>query len=204
MTMTMKLYKLTDAEGQTRDNTQWGAGVTHSGTGEGDLCGPGWVHAYLNPLVAVLMNSAHADFNKPRLWEAKGKVALSDGTKVGCRRLTTVRELPVPAITIEQRVRFAILCAKKVYQDPDWLTWAEKWLSGADRTKASAIAAAGYYRLVLPLSTPAIYAISSAANAAANADNTADNAAAYAALTATNMKPLDLAALAEEACNCNL
>ena len=37
----IKLYKLTDGDGQTRGGTQWGPGVSHSGTGEGELCGPG-------------------------------------------------------------------------------------------------------------------------------------------------------------------
>ena len=66
-----KLYKLTDSCGRTRDGTRWGPGVSHSGTGKGELCGPGWIHAYEHPLVAVLMNPIHANFQNPRLWEAE-------------------------------------------------------------------------------------------------------------------------------------
>ena len=40
-----KLYKLTDSRGKTWGDTQWGPGVSHSGTGEGELCGSGWIHA---------------------------------------------------------------------------------------------------------------------------------------------------------------
>lgn len=41
----MKLYKLTDSHGRTYNDTQWGPGVTHEASGEGELCGPGWLHA---------------------------------------------------------------------------------------------------------------------------------------------------------------
>jgi hypothetical protein len=137
------LYKLTDSCGKTRNGTQWGPGISHSGTGEGKLCGPGWIHAYEHPLVAVLMNPIHANFKNPRLWEAEGEVGLRDGQlKCGCRTLTTVREIPLPAITTEMRVRFGILCAKEVCAYPAWIAWADKWLSGEDRTQAAAAIAA--------------------------------------------------------------
>ena len=137
------LYKLTDSCGKMRNGTQWGPGISHSGTGEGGLCGPGWIHAYEHPLIAVLLNPIHADFKNPRLWEAEGEVGLRDGQlKCGCKTLTTVREIPLPAITTEMRVRFAILCAKEVCADLSWNAWADKWLSGGDRTQAAAEASA--------------------------------------------------------------
>jgi len=135
----IKLYKLTDRDGQTRGGTQWGQGVSHSGTGEGELCGPGWIHAYEHQLVAVLVNPIHANFQNPRLWEAEGEIAIRDGQlKCGCKTLTTVREIPIPAVTTEMRVRFAILCAKDVCACSAWNAWADKWLSGEDRTQAAA------------------------------------------------------------------
>lgn len=139
----MKLYKLTDGDGKTRNDTQWGPGVSHSGTGEGGLCGPGWIHAYEHPLIAVLLNPIHADFKSPRLWEAEGEVGLRDGQlKCGCKTLTTIREIPLPEITTEMRVRFAILCAKDVCACSAWNAWADKWLSGKDRSAAAAARAA--------------------------------------------------------------
>jgi hypothetical protein len=139
----IKLYKLTDRDGQTRNGTHWGPGVSHSGTGEGGLCGPGWIHAYEHPLVAVLLNPTHADFKNPRLWESEGEVALRDGQlKCGCKTLTTVREIPLPKITTEMRVRFGILCAKEVCADLSWNAWADRWLSGGVRSEAAAGTAA--------------------------------------------------------------
>ena len=135
----IKLYKLTDRYGQTWGGTQWGPGVSHSGTGALWLCGPGWIHAYEHPLVAVLLNPIHANFKNPRLWEAEGEVGLRDGPlKCGCKTLTTVREIPLPAITTEIRVRFAIMCAKEVCACLSWEAWADRWLSGEDRTQAAA------------------------------------------------------------------
>ena len=135
----IKLYKLTDKDGKTRNDTQWGPGVSHSGTGEGELCGWGWIHAYEHPLIAVLLNPIHARFQTPRLWEAEGEIAIRDGqTKCGCKTLTTIREIPLPSITTETRVRFAILCVKEVCADLPWNAWADGWLSGEDRSEAAA------------------------------------------------------------------
>ena len=169
----MKLFKLTDGDGQTRNGTQWGPGVSHSGTGEGGLCGPGWIHAYEHPLIAVLLNPIHADFKHPRLWEAEGEIAIRDGQlKCGCKTLTTIREIPLPEITTEMRVRFAILCAKYVRACSAWSAWADKWLSGEDRSaEAAAVASRAAY----------------------------DASAAYRS-TRSACCGMDLAAIAEKAC----
>ena len=143
----MKLYKLTDAEGRTYNNTQWGEGVTHNATGRGrgslKLCSTGFIHAYESPEIAVLFNPIHSDFRDPMLlWEAEGEIALkADQTKCGCKSLTTLRTIACPVIFTEQRVRFAILCATSVYQDPEFLKWSKRWLSGKDRSSAAARAA---------------------------------------------------------------
>jgi hypothetical protein len=206
------LYKLTDGDGQTRGGTQWGPGVSHSGTGKGELCGPGWIHAYEHPLVAVLMNPIHAKFKNPRLWEAEGEVGLRDGQlKCGCKTLTTIREIPLPSITTEMRVRFAILCAKEVCADLPWNAWADRWLSGRNRSKAAAGAAAeaAWTAWATQAASWAAYAAAEAAwtawaalaadaaeAAEARAARAADAAARAAARAGT-----DIFAIAENACS---
>ena len=143
----MKLYKLTDQNGETGHRykrTKWlPLGTVHETSGEGDLCGPGWLHAYTDPLLAVLLNPIHADIKSPRLFECEGDIGKSDhGLKVGTSRLLCTREIPLPDITTEQRVKFAILASLEVYDDPRYRTWAEAWMSGADRTQKSARVAA--------------------------------------------------------------
>jgi hypothetical protein len=210
----IKLYKLTDSRGKTRNGTQWGPGVSHSGTGEGELCGPGWIHAYEHPLIAVLLNPIHANFKNPRLWEAEGEVGLRDGQiKCGCKTLTTVREIPLPEITMEMRVRFAILCAKEVcaylawnaWAD-NWNAWADKWLSGEDRTQAAAAAqaAAAEARAEVRVAAAAQAArVAAAAAAAAEraAARAARTAAWTAAWTAARAAGTDIFAIAEKACS---
>ena len=112
-------------------------------SGEGELCGPGWLHCYSDPLLAVLLNPIHADYENPRLFRARvgGKSMHDRGLKSGYTKMTLIEEIPVPAISTAQRVRFAILCAMKVYQDPGFVQWGENWLSGKDRSAEAARAA---------------------------------------------------------------
>ena len=134
------LYKITDANWETKNRTKWGPGVTHTAPGSGALCTNGWLHAYLSPELATLLNPIHAAFKDPVLWEAEGEIGARDGQlKVGSAALTTVRTVEAPVFTMEQRVKFAILCAKAVYHDPDFVAWADAWLGGADRSYKAAV-----------------------------------------------------------------
>ena len=143
----MKLYKLTDQQGRTRagekNETQWGDGVTNEpiGTGTPELCTDTVIHAYTDPLLALLMNPIHADLRDPLLWECDGDITVDGGDKCGCTRLTTIRQIEQPALSTQARVAFAIFCARQVYSDPAWGIWAENWLSGKDRTAAAAYTA---------------------------------------------------------------
>ena len=139
----MKYYKLTDERNQTKGGTQWGEGITHKAIGKGkELCSPGVIHVYDHPLKAVMFNPIHADFTTPHLWEVRiRKVVADDGLKVGVKSCTTIKEIPLPEITTEQRVRFAIYCALEVYKNERFLTWAQGWLNSTDRTEAAWAAA---------------------------------------------------------------
>lgn len=208
----MKLYKLTDAKDQTYGQCQWGKGVTHQTSGKGALCGPGFTHWYTDPLLAVLLNPIHGQFDLKtgHLWEGEGHVAIDDhGLKVGCTKATTQQRVPLPRITLTQRVAFSILCALEVYCEPDFVKWATEWLSGMDRSESKAHAAvnAAYtdYAAAAAYAANAADAAADAADYAAYAADAADyaaNAAAYAALAyaAANVGgSLDLVNLARKA-----
>lgn len=142
--MSETLYKLTRSDRTTYNGTLWGEGVTHTTDGRGDLCGPGWIHAYTSPHLAVLLNPNHAGFSPYLLWEAEGVVGKTDhGLKLGCTSLTTLRIIDAPKWSNETQVRFAILCAMQVTRDPSWIDWAIGWLNNADRSKAAAAWVAG-------------------------------------------------------------
>ena len=169
----MILYKLTDQEGKTKHNTQWGPGISHEATGDTNqpLCSDAWIHAYESTELAILMNPIHGRFDNPKLWQAEGEIRISDGTKCGCRELKTIKELDIPEITLEQKVKFGILTTLEVYKEENFLIWSNNWLSGKDRSYAATNAA-----------NAAAYDAAYAADA--NADAYAADAAAYDAYAA--------------------
>lgn len=203
---TQVLYKLTDSNGKTMNDTQWGPDVSHSGIGYGQLCSNGWIHAYEHALLGVFMNPIQAGFVGPRMWKAEGEIRLRDGPfKCGCKTLTTLYEIPVPVVTPEQRVRFAILCAKAVYKDPLWNAWADEWLAHGHTTISSVEASAKAGRVANCTGNSneayAAYAASYAADAAREIGSRASASdAASAALYAFEADgSLDIPALAEQA-----
>jgi hypothetical protein len=175
------LYKLTDQDGYTRqgetNETLWAENTTHEATGFGGLCTSGVIHAYTHPLIAVLMNPIHANLSNPLLWECEGEVVAKEGQlKCGCKKLTTVRRVDLPTITIDQRVRIAIYCALKRYSAPSFVKWANAWLDRSDRSQESAEAEAA--------AEAAARAAAAEAAAEAAARATAAWAAAWAAAVA--------------------
>ena len=142
-----KFYKLTDANDQTQGGCQWGENVSYETSGTGDLCGPGWTHWYTHPLLAVMLNSIHGNFDlsTAHLWESpEDQVAekTDRGLKVGCTKGTTARRIPLPEVTLTQKIAFGILCSLEVHKEHNYVTWAENWLSGLDRSRDAAAWAA--------------------------------------------------------------
>ena len=142
----MKVYKLTDEKGQTYNDCQWGEGISHESMGNGNkLCSDGIIHCYKDPLIAVFANPHHANFDEDtmQLWEAEvEEVIIQDALKLGVKKLTTLRRIDLPRISLAARVHCAILCALKVNQAPAFVDWAEAWLLGENRSAAAAEAEA--------------------------------------------------------------
>ena len=182
----MKAYKLTNRNFETQSNTLWGEGIEHTATGQGsELCSADVIHVYDHPLKASMFNPIHADIKDPILWECEvSEPVADDGLKIGVKTCKTLKQIPLPEISILARVRFAILCALEVYEEPIFLTWASAWLSGKDRSVSAANAS------WTATSAEAINTSWSAANAAkaaaeaANASWTASSTAANAAKAA--------------------
>jgi hypothetical protein len=183
----MKLIKLTDENGQTYNHTQWGEGVTHSVEWSGWFCSAGCIHVYQDLHVGLFMTPVHANFSVIRAWEAEGDVLLSDkGLKFGVASLTINKEIiPLPLITVVQRVAFGIYSTLDVKQDDRFVKWANNWFNGKDRSFQSARAtaadaAATYTAAAAAYAAHAAYAAADAAAAAATAD------AAHAAYAAAD------------------
>ena len=197
----MQLYKLTDSEGYTKNNTHWSVGTTHSLEVKlnPQLCSRDVLHAYTSPLLAALMYPAHIDFKNTLCFTVDGEIAVTDGTKVGCLSLT-------------QRIAFGILCTLELLsgKDKKFTQWAEKWLSNEDRsivaaTFAYAYAAdddaAGAAYAAAYSAAGAAYATATSASAdatTANAAHAAANAAHAAASSDTAKNKIDFQKLAEK------
>jgi hypothetical protein len=146
--MRRKRYKLTDQKMQTRNSFQWELNKPAPAlSGKGGLCSAGWYHFYTSPLLAVLLNPIHANISEPRLFEAEvgGKCKTDRGLKEGYTKGTLVKEIPLPVVTLTQKVAFGILCALEVYKKPSFVKWAKDWLKNTDRTYAAAEAVRAAY-----------------------------------------------------------
>ena len=202
----MKKYKLTDQEMMTYDNCKWEIGQPKTTSGKGNLCSPGFLHYYHSPLLAILLNIKHSNFSNPRLFEVKalGNHLNDKGLKGGCTKMTIIKELPIPQITINQRIAFGILCSLQVYSEKSYVEWAYNWLNNIDRsnkiihfstiTNIAAAYAASYTADAAAAYTAADAAYAAAVNAA--------NAAVYAAYAAGN-KTIDFNILAKKALKYN-
>ena len=144
-------YKLTTQDMKTRvglpNETAWvlGKWVEAKGKPKHNLCSTSYIHWYTDPLLAVLFNPIHANINDPRIWEIEtaGDEQLDGSLKGGSQRVRLMKEIALPTVTMEQRIRFIILCVKEVYVADKWQVWADNWLSGKDRSYASACIACG-------------------------------------------------------------
>ncbi len=137
----MRVYKLVDQNMCSRDGEcKWVLGEKKSIADRPELCRVGF-HAYSDPLLAIACNPIHTNILDPRLFEAEVSGEHDEDVLKSCwQEMTLLAELPVPKITAAQLVRWAIYCAQAVYHSPLFDAWAERWLSGEDRTHIAALA----------------------------------------------------------------
>ena len=190
----MQVIKLTDQNMRTYNGFQWEIGAQKEASGEGKLCSNGWFHAYESQLLAIMHNPIHGNFNNPRMFIADtldGKILRDRQTKLGSSKMVLLREMDIPEVTTTQRVAYGILCALEVCMDKKLRLWASRWLSGEDRSGATAAEAAR--------AAEAADAAGWAADAAGWAAEAA--AAAWAATAAAADDILNLKLIAEKAMN---
>jgi hypothetical protein len=142
------LCKLVSQTLTTYNDTLWVPGEWRETSGQGELCSNGWLHGYTHPLLAALLNPIHANIRNPRLFliEIAGYRKDDKGLKFGATKMRLTTEISLPALTTEQKVKFGILCVLPVVQNQDFVQWAHRWLSGVDRSAASAAWAAAAAR----------------------------------------------------------
>jgi hypothetical protein len=135
-------WKLTRANGTTRRSTLWRPGEANPDgvrRGLGALCTRAWYHAYDGPLLALVMNSAHADIapSDLKLWRAEWRGARRDdrGLKFGASQLRVVDTVEAPDLPPAFCV--AVGAAVDALLCPGAGSWSEeryaRWRDGARR-----------------------------------------------------------------------
>lgn len=178
------MYKLLTQGMTSYAGMKWELGETnHAGVPGTQMCTDQVLHCYADPYLAVLLNPLHADIKNPRLFKiAVPEVVATDGLKHASKSQALLEELPLPVITTQERVRFAITCALQVHPEGPFAEWAQRWLTGMDRSAAAARAAGVYAARVA--GACAADCAAAAADYAANYADYAEYAAAEAARAA--------------------
>jgi len=209
------LCKLADQNLRTYGGFQWELNMPPPRlSGVGDLCSSNFYHCYEHPLLAVLLNPIHASIENPRGFyiDVEGEAKTDCGLIRGYPYMILREEFTLPEITLNQKLAFGILCALGVCEDDQFRNWAEKWLSGEDRTAwtaRAACAAALTTRSAIRAANAARAAGSTIAAVRAVRAVRAAWSRAWAACAAGRAaeisanKPLDLIALAEKALTYN-
>ena len=133
-----KLYcKWVGNDMTTRNNTKWEINVPKEIPSNDLSYEDGFF--YEHPLLAVMFKSFHQCENYSRLYEVKPEGEVTKNfDKYKATNLTLVKELEIPKVSSNQKVAFGILCAKKVYDEPNFINWANDWLNAKDRSAKSA------------------------------------------------------------------
>lgn len=133
----MQLYLIADTEGHLEDDRVLKCGKTIQVAGSKDdplAKFKGSVHT--SPLVAVLTFPEMLDTHNSKMFSVNRWRVDVDSTNP--QTYTVVKEVPVPVVTLGQKVAFAVATVKEIFHDAEFVKWAEDWLSGKDRSEQAA------------------------------------------------------------------
>lgn len=130
---------------KTMNRTCWDVGVTKKLPEQENLRVDylGLFHYYRHPLLAVIFKGDHGCGAYKKLYAVKPEGVIVDRVDMsGATTLTLIEEIEAPKLDGNRRIAFFILCALEVCKKDEYVFWAKKWLSGADRSQQSAEVAA--------------------------------------------------------------
>lgn len=141
--MEKKYCKFVTEDMRTMYNTKWKINVRNKlGKRKNYKLGNnGLFHYVSDPLIAAFTKDGIVPGWYTKLYEVKPEGDIVEGPSIcGSTELTLIKELEIPQVTELQRSAFAILAASEVNDGYDVrvVEWAEKWLSGEDRSRESA------------------------------------------------------------------
>lgn len=116
-----KRYKFLTSRKESYAGTRWEIGKWKKVDGKVKrLCSSSWLHCYCDPILAVLHDRIHGAYMEYstgcKLYEVevKGKSLTEGQIKEGWTEMRVKRQISIPKITLEIRLRYAIMCAIKV------------------------------------------------------------------------------------------
>ncbi len=133
----MRKYVLTDKAGSTAERLRVTAGkFVHAAAPDGDepltrMTAEG----HDSPLLAALEAPGPTDPHA-RLFMLNTHAVTKDPKKP--QAYTVVKEIPAPAVTLEHKLIFGISAICMIYKNAEFRQWTKNWLSGQDRSVATA------------------------------------------------------------------
>jgi len=172
-------YKFLTPNLTSYNDFKWEIGETYTIDKPGNtMCSRDVFHCYNHPLLAEFMMPLHLDHeNDYDLYKIEvPEFVNSDGLKFASKSQKVIEKVERPVIINEQRIEIAIRVAKLVCKDVMWNEWADKWLSGEDRSRETAYAdidcnfnAYAAYSYAASAYAASAYARSAASHAASSA-----------------------------------
>lgn len=132
----MRKYVLTDPDGLTPKGEKLEPGklVEDARSGK-DLLARLGACCCDSPLVAALVSPLPTDGT--RMFQINCWKVSADPAQT--QTYTVIKEVaPVPRVTLEHKLAFALLALLEVYKNKDFQVWAQGWLSGQDRSFTAA------------------------------------------------------------------
>jgi hypothetical protein len=215
------VYRLEAREERVVPGHVWRPAGEYRGVTAG-VYSPGLVRAYPHPLLVVLCEPLYdrpgRRYTDEVIWECEGEIILWGACQVACRELAACRRIVPPPVTPEQRARFAIHCALRVYDGPGFADWARERLDGKEavlervlwvmsklpRRSDDRAASAAYDALLASLLMEGYWRTGLMTRwIVGKADRVVDDygydLVAHAAYSASQVKPIDLLAIARRA-----
>lgn len=138
----MKLYKWVYKDmttGHGEELTHWKVGRVNVAEGEGGLCTNGVLHAYRSKEEAEIYGYIHTRRVDSILIEVEANdIVEDDGVKVGTRVQIMTSIVGDRMFSLEYLVLIGIKMSLLNPVHEEYKIWAEKWISGVDRTAESA------------------------------------------------------------------
>lgn len=137
MNLLKPCYLLTDANGRSLRGSQLHSGHLIQSRHDGeDLISRNTWECMSTPQLAVMVNPLHAQSAPARLFEIRHREVALVPRRAGVNLY--IRELSVPTVVPIQKLAFAIMAVRDLDYDHPFTDWAQRWLSGADRTTIAA------------------------------------------------------------------